>query len=145
MPLPVHPLTYVYMTEVSPFVHRAKYITITQLFTRASASFNQFVNPIGLQHLSWKYYNVYVGWLVVETTIIYFLYVADKSVKSTEQYLPLLTDIRRLKAPRWRNWRICLRMTGRWEWSGEGRWMGQRLGKSRTLGRGWGSMLKTWS
>jgi hypothetical protein len=59
------------MTEVSPFVHRAKIITLTQFFSRGSSSFNQFVNPIGLAALAWKYYLVYVAWLVVELLIVY--------------------------------------------------------------------------
>ena len=38
----MHPLTYVYINEISPFVHRAKYVTIVQFATRASSAFNNF-------------------------------------------------------------------------------------------------------
>jgi MFS family permease len=37
----MHPLTYVYITEVFPFVHRAKGVALTQLFSRGGSSFNQ--------------------------------------------------------------------------------------------------------
>ena len=38
----MHPLTYVYITEVFPFVHRAKGMALTQLFfSRGGSSFNQ--------------------------------------------------------------------------------------------------------
>ncbi|KAK6441414.1 hypothetical protein LTR95_002362 [Oleoguttula sp. CCFEE 5521] len=74
----MHPLTYVFITEVFPFVHRSKGVGIVQLATRAAASFNQFVNPIGLSALGWKYYIVYVVWLAIETTIIWFLYPETK-------------------------------------------------------------------
>lgn len=37
----MHPLTYVYITEVFPFVHRAKGVALTQLFSRGGRSFNQ--------------------------------------------------------------------------------------------------------
>lgn len=70
----MHPLTYVYITEVFPLVHCAKGVALTQLFSRGSSSFNQgvihhllslqvadkkltlsrFVNPIGIQSIGWK-------------------------------------------------------------------------------------------
>jgi MFS family permease len=54
------PLTYIFITEVFPFIHRSKGIAITQFFSRGGSSFNQFVNPIGLENIQWKYYIVYV-------------------------------------------------------------------------------------
>lgn len=72
------PLTYIFITEVFPFIHRSKGVAITQFFSRGSSAFNQFVNPIGLQHLGWKYYIVYVCWLAVETTTIFFVYPETK-------------------------------------------------------------------
>lgn len=74
----MHPLTYVYINEISPFVHRAKYVTIVQFATRASSAFNSFINPIALKSLAWKYYLVYVAWLVVETLVVFFLYPETK-------------------------------------------------------------------
>jgi sugar porter (SP) family MFS transporter len=81
----MHPLTYVFITEVFPFVHRAKGVGITQTASRASSAFNQFVNPIGITNIGWKYYIVYVVWLAVETVIIYFLYPETKGM-SKESY-----------------------------------------------------------
>ncbi|KAF4968107.1 hypothetical protein FSARC_4468 [Fusarium sarcochroum] len=74
----MQPLTYVYTTEIFPFVHRAKGVAILQFFTRGSTAFNSFVNPIGMDSLQWKYYLVYVVWLICETSIIYFLYPETK-------------------------------------------------------------------
>ncbi|KAH7120284.1 MFS transporter [Dactylonectria estremocensis] len=74
----MQPLTYTYVTEVFPFVHRAKGVAVLQFFTRGSTAFNAFVNPIGMDALEWKFYLVYVVWLVVETTIIFFLYPETK-------------------------------------------------------------------
>lgn len=51
----MHPMTYVFITEVFPFVHRAKGVGLTQTFSRGASAFNQFVNPIGLAHIGWKY------------------------------------------------------------------------------------------
>lgn len=42
------PLTYIFICEIFPFIHRSKGVAITQFFSRGSSAFNQFVNPIGL-------------------------------------------------------------------------------------------------
>lgn len=57
----MQPLTFVYVPEVFPFVHRAKGVALLQWFTRGSVAFNAFVNPIGMDALGWKYYLVYVA------------------------------------------------------------------------------------
>jgi hypothetical protein len=72
------PLTYIFICEVFPFIHRSKGVAITQFFSRGGSSFNQFVNPIGLQDIEWKYYIVYVVWLAIETTTIFFVYPETK-------------------------------------------------------------------
>ncbi len=66
--------------QVFPFAHRAKGVAITQFFSRGASAFNQFVNPIGLQHLAWKYYIVYVAWLAVETGVIFGVYKETKGL-----------------------------------------------------------------
>ncbi|KFZ01877.1 hypothetical protein V500_00581 [Pseudogymnoascus sp. VKM F-4518 (FW-2643)] len=81
----MQPLLYIYITEVYPFIYRAKGIALLQFFNRGSTAFNSFVNPIGLDALKWKYYLVYVVWLVCETTVVYFLYPETKG--------PTLEDI----------------------------------------------------
>jgi hypothetical protein len=74
----MHPLTWIYVPEVFPYYIRSKGTSVTQFLTRASAAFNTFVNPIGLANLGWKFYIVYVVWLAIETTIIFFVYVETK-------------------------------------------------------------------
>ena len=49
---------------------------------------NLVVNPIGLQHLAWKFYFVYIAILVIECLCIYFLFVETKG--------PTLEEIARL-------------------------------------------------
>ncbi|BFZ62129.1 hypothetical protein YB2330_003208 [Saitoella coloradoensis] len=84
------PLTYIYVTEVFPFVTRAKGVAITQIFSRAGSAFNQFVNPIGLSNLGWKFYIVYDVWLACEFTIIYLFYPETKG--PTLEELSILFD-----------------------------------------------------
>lgn len=70
----LNPLLFLYPTEILPFRLRAMGLSILVFATKAASFFNQFVNPIGMDSLGWKYYLVYVGWLLVEIAVFYFLY-----------------------------------------------------------------------
>ena len=39
---------------------------------------NQYVNPIALDHIHWKYYIVYDVWLAVELVVVYFFYIETR-------------------------------------------------------------------
>lgn len=78
------PLTYIFICEVFPFIQRSKGVAITQFFSRGSSSFNQFVNPIGLANIGWKYYLVYVVWLSIETLTIFCVYPETKGLSLEE-------------------------------------------------------------
>ncbi|KAF5661358.1 lactose permease [Fusarium circinatum] len=78
------PLQYLYNSEVFPFIHRAKGIAIMQLANKGGTGFNQFVNPIGLANLKWRYYLVYVILLGVETFTIWLIYPETKGVSLEE-------------------------------------------------------------
>ncbi|OBT94961.1 hypothetical protein VE01_07454 [Pseudogymnoascus verrucosus] len=71
-------LTVSYTVEILPYNIRAKGLTLCFVFTQLSGVFNQYVNPIGLQNLAWKFYFVYIAVLVIECAVIYFFYVETK-------------------------------------------------------------------
>jgi len=71
-------LLYSYRVEVLPYPIRAKGFTVLMFFSKAANFVNSFVNPIGLQAIGWKFYLVYVGWLVVDTLGIYLFLVETK-------------------------------------------------------------------
>jgi MFS family permease len=71
-------LTVSYTVEILPYHIRAKGLTLCFVFTALSGVFNQYVNPVGLQALAWKFYFVYIAVLVIEVTTIYFFYVETK-------------------------------------------------------------------
>lgn len=48
-----------YTVEILPFNIRAKGLVIMALAVNISLIFNQYVNPIALDSLGWKYYIVY--------------------------------------------------------------------------------------
>ncbi|KAK9239407.1 lactose permease [Lipomyces kononenkoae] len=70
----LNPLLFLYPTEILPFRLRAMGLSIMVFSTKAASFFNQFVNPIGMDNLGWKYYLVYVAWLAVEVGVFYLLY-----------------------------------------------------------------------
>lgn len=71
-------LTVSYTVEILPYNIRAKGLTLCFVFTQLAGVFNQYVNPIGLQSLAWKFYFVYIAVLVIECAVIYFFYVETK-------------------------------------------------------------------
>jgi len=71
-------LTVSYTVEILPYKIRAKGLTLCFVFTSLSGVFNQYVNPIGIANLAWKFYFVYIAVLVVECLCIYFLYVETR-------------------------------------------------------------------
>lgn len=71
-------LTVSYTVEILPYHIRAKGLTLCFVFTALSGVFNQYVNPIGLEALQWRYYFVYIVVLVVECLVIYCYYVETR-------------------------------------------------------------------
>lgn len=71
-------LTIAYCAEILPFNIRAKGLAVSLALTGCSSVFNQYVNPIGLEELQWRFYFVYIAILVVECLCVYFLFVETK-------------------------------------------------------------------
>jgi len=46
--------------------------------------FNQYVNPIALNHIHWKYYIVYTIWLAFELFIVYTFYIETRNTPLEE-------------------------------------------------------------
>lgn len=76
-------LTVSYTVEILPFKIRAKGLTLCFVGTSLAGIFNQYVNPVGLEALAWKFYIVYIVVLVLECLAIYFLYVETRGPVST--------------------------------------------------------------
>lgn len=39
---------------------------------------NQYVNPIAMDNIGWKYYIVYDVWIAVELVVVYFFYIETR-------------------------------------------------------------------
>ncbi|KAI6340862.1 hypothetical protein MCOR30_002405 [Pyricularia oryzae] len=76
------PMTYT--IEIMPFGLRAKAAMIGGFITMAAVFFNQFINPIALKALAWRYYIVYCVFLGFEVWFIYFFVVETRYVPIEE-------------------------------------------------------------
>lgn len=63
-----------YVMELSPFSLRAKASMIYQLSGNVVGLFNNYVNPIAMEKITWKYYIVYDVWLAVLILIVIFIF-----------------------------------------------------------------------
>ncbi|KAL5519648.1 hypothetical protein ACEPAH_1331 [Sanghuangporus vaninii] len=73
------PLIVSYTLEILPFDLRAKGFTVFGFSLCASLVFNQYINPIALAAIAWKYYIVYCVWLAFELVFIYFFLIETKN------------------------------------------------------------------
>ncbi|KAF8966553.1 hexose transporter [Flammula alnicola] len=73
------PLIVSYTVEILPYQIRAKGFTVFNFAISLSLIFNQYVNPIALDAIKWKYYIVYVVWLCFEGIFLYFFVIETKN------------------------------------------------------------------
>ncbi|KAF8172224.1 hexose transporter [Mycena galopus ATCC 62051] len=73
------PLIVTYTLEILPYNIRAKGFNIFNFTISLALIFNQYVNPIALANIDWKYYIVYCVWLVVEGVFLYFYVIETKN------------------------------------------------------------------
>lgn len=78
------PLIVSYTVEILPFALRAKGFNIFNFTISAALIFNQYVNPIALSALGWKYYIVYVCWLAFEGVYCYLFIIETKGLSLEE-------------------------------------------------------------
>ena len=78
------PLIVSYSVEILPFSIRAKGFTIFNFSVSLSLIFNQYVNPIALGKLGWKYYIVYVCWIAFET-VYWYLFIIETKNRTLEE------------------------------------------------------------
>ncbi|KAJ8081528.1 hypothetical protein PM082_007373 [Marasmius tenuissimus] len=78
------PLIVSYTVEILPYQLRAKGFTIFNFTISLALIFNQYVNPVALGKLSWKYYIVYVCWIAFELVYLYFFVIETKGLTLEE-------------------------------------------------------------
>jgi sugar porter (SP) family MFS transporter len=73
-----------YVAEVSTYELRAKAFVVNGYADAAASIFSNFVNPIALKAIGWKYYIVWCCMLVSNFLIIYFFYPETKGLSLEE-------------------------------------------------------------
>ncbi|KAF9239829.1 hexose transporter [Melanogaster broomeanus] len=79
------PLIVSYTVEILPYNIRAKGFNVFGFVISVALIFNQYVNPIALEALGWKYYIVYVCWLAFEFVFLwaFLLETKNRSLEET--------------------------------------------------------------
>lgn len=77
-------LTYTYMVEVWPYAERSRGIALFQFFGRLAGFATTFLNPIGLNNISWRWLIVYCAWLAFENVFVY-LYFPETANRTLEE------------------------------------------------------------
>ena len=67
-----------YVVEISPFYLRSRYLTVMLLAVAAGLFFSNYVNPVALEKITWKYYLCYIIWLAIQSVVVYFYYIETK-------------------------------------------------------------------
>lgn len=78
------PLSNMYTVEILPYSMRAKGQAIYNIVQGSANAVNQWVNPIILEAIQWKYYAVYIGILSVYSVIIWFKFPETKNLTIEE-------------------------------------------------------------
>lgn len=81
---PLGAAAIVYVIESAPFSLRAKTSMIFQFCAYTASIFNNFVNPIAMDAIQWRYYIVYCVILAFEVSITYF-FLPETKGKSLEE------------------------------------------------------------
>ncbi|KAL2833789.1 general substrate transporter [Aspergillus cavernicola] len=73
-----------YTVEILPYSIRAKGMTVMWFCIDAALFFNQYVNPIALDNIGWKYYIFYCVWLGFELVVVWFFYIETRNTPLEE-------------------------------------------------------------
>ncbi|KAF1966350.1 general substrate transporter [Bimuria novae-zelandiae CBS 107.79] len=73
-------LLVAYTIEILPFKIRAKGLMIMNVFIQVALTINQYVNPLGFQHLkpTWKLYTIYTVWIFLELIFVGFMFLETR-------------------------------------------------------------------
>jgi len=57
---------------------------VQSLATNVMLFFNQYVNPIGIEHASWRYYFLFEATLLIQLVTVYFFFIETKGATLEE-------------------------------------------------------------
>lgn len=68
-------LVVLYPLEICPYSMRAKAWSYVLLVIYASQIFGNYVNPVGIEAIGWKFYIYYCVWAAIILAVVYFCFV----------------------------------------------------------------------
>ncbi|KAE8147157.1 general substrate transporter [Aspergillus avenaceus] len=77
-------LTYTYLVEVFPYFNRSRGLSWFQFYGKGAGFFATYVNPVGLNRITWRWLLVYCCWLAFEVVFIY-LFFPETSGRTLEE------------------------------------------------------------
>ncbi|GAA5854758.1 hypothetical protein JCM5353_007620, partial [Sporobolomyces roseus] len=84
------PLSFSYSTEILPYSLRASGMALFVWLQNATQTFNQFVNPIGLEAISWKYY--FLFWSILIALLITIIWKFPETKGRSLEEVALIFD-----------------------------------------------------
>lgn len=67
-----------YIAEILPFNLRMRGQACFQLFSTCFTLLSTYAVPVGLENMAWKFYLIFVPWVLVELGVLYFVYPETK-------------------------------------------------------------------
>ncbi|KAI9631839.1 general substrate transporter [Dioszegia hungarica] len=80
-------VAYMYATEINPYALRSKALSIYISVQGVALSFNQYVNPIALAAIAWKYYFVFSGIQIFLIVFAWFFFLETRGCTIEEASL----------------------------------------------------------
>nr|POF02990.1 lactose permease [Quercus suber] len=78
------PIPTLYVTELVPTMMRARAVNLYYTINAVALCFNQYVNPLALEALSWRYYLVFIGVLVIVLAVTWLFAPETKGIPLEE-------------------------------------------------------------
>lgn len=85
------PLLQAYPLEIFPYTLRGRGLTVSLSSTFIGLTIGQVVNPIAMDAIGWKYYNVFIVLLAILVVLVYFLFPETRQ-KSLEEIAEVFGD-----------------------------------------------------
>lgn len=78
-----------YITEILPYHLRLPGMAVFQFWTLGFIALSTFAIPVGLEDMAWKFYTIFIAWVVVEFGVVYLLYPETKGPSLEEVRTPV--------------------------------------------------------
>lgn len=90
--LGITPIPLLYVPEILPMSLRAKGLSLYMTITGACLAFNNFVNPIAMAAIGWRYYAVYLGMLAMYFCLFFIMIRETKGLTTEEALMVFESD-----------------------------------------------------